>query len=185
VRTFIAIELPAEVREDLGALVERLRASGARLTWVRPEAMHLTLRFLGDVEPEPLERLREILAEAYAAQSRFELSVRGLGAFPNIRRPSVLWAGVASSDDALARVQQAAERAAQAIGLPPETKAFHPHLTLARVKVASEASKVLPEWEREQGYDAGTFPAEGVTLFSSTLTPRGAVYRPIQEYSFR
>lgn len=184
-RAFIAIELPPAVQEGLAALVERLRESGARLTWVKADNMHLTLRFLGDVSSEALERLRGYLSDALADTHPFSLSVRGLGAFPNPRRPSVLWAGVECEGDELSRVQAAMEHAARAIGLAPETKAFHPHLTLARVKNPAEAAAVMPCWERETGFEGGSFVANRAILFSSTLTPRGPVHRPIQEFPFR
>lgn len=184
-RSFVAIELPEDVRRGLGELVERLQGSGARLTWVKPEAMHLTLRFLGDVDPEPLQRFQELLAKAYEGVERFPLEVRALGAFPNARRPSVLWVGVEPVDGELSRVQALAEGAARSIGLPPETRAFHPHLTLARVKDADQGAKAMPYWDREQAYEGGTFTAAGVTLFSSRLTPRGPIYERIQEFPFQ
>jgi 2'-5' RNA ligase len=185
VRTFIAIELPAPVKERLGALVDSLRNSGARITWVKPEAMHLTLRFLGDVDSEPLERLCEDLRTSLADASRFELAVHGLGAFPNLRRPSVLWSGIVPQGDELFRVQAATEQAARGIGLLPETKAFHPHVTLARIKDPTEAGKIMPQWNPERAFEGGTFAADGVMLFSSTLTPRGPEYRLVQEFSLR
>jgi 2'-5' RNA ligase len=185
VRTFIAIELPQPVQDSLAALIERLRGSRARVTWVKPENMHLTLRFLGNMEPDPLDRLRANLEVALHDTRSFALRVQGLGAFPNARRPSVLWAGVESDDGELGRVHAIAERAAQSIGLAPETKAFHPHLTLARVKNPAEAAAVMPFWEREQGFEGGSFPVNRVILFSSTLTPRGPVHRPIQEFPFQ
>lgn len=183
-RTFIAIEVPEGVRRSLATLVERLRSSEARLTWVKPEAMHLTLRFLGEIDGDRVERLRALLSEGYADAAAFDLAVRGLGAFPNPRRPSVLWAGVEPVDGPLARVREIAERAAQAIGLAAENRAFHPHLTLARVKDPAEADRVRPFWERERDFEAGTFTAGGVTLFSSRLTPRGPVYTVVQEFQF-
>ena len=156
----------------LTGLVERLRFSGARLTWVKPDAMHLTLRFLGEVDAEPLGRFGKLLSEGYEGLSPFELRICGTGAFPNGRRPSVLWVGVEPSAGPLTRVQEVAERAAREIGLAAEDRAFHPHLTVARVKDPREGAKALPYWEREQGFEAGAFAVDGVTLFSSRLTPR-------------
>jgi len=135
-RSFVAIELPGRVRESLAALRERLRKSGAAASWVREENMHLTLRFLGDVAEPDLERLSETLGEALRPFSPLTLRIQNLGAFPNPRRPNVIWAGVETLSGTLLEVQAAVEAAARAIGLPPDDKPFHPHITLARIRDA-------------------------------------------------
>lgn len=183
-RAFVAIALPREVRESLGDLVARLRASRARATWVHPDRMHLTLRFLGDVAPEPLERLRAMLREPLAAIDPFVLHVRGVGAFPSAARPSVLWAGVEPVDGPLAALQERVESASRAMGLSPETKPFRPHLTLARLRDKGGAAGLPALIPHESRFEGGAFTVEAVSLLSSELTPKGPIYDCIEEFCF-
>ena len=183
-RTFIAIELPETVIASLGALGNRLRGAGVRVSWVKPESMHLTLRFLGEIDAEHVDRLRAILCDAYKGIVPFMLSVRGAGAFPNMQRPSVIWVGVEPLDGGLATVQMAAESAARAIGSPPEDKPFHSHLTLARIKDSRSAGPLMACFEQERDFKAGDFTVRSVSLFSSQLTRHGPIYRCEQEFPF-
>lgn len=183
-RTFLAIELPEPVKEALGGLSRRVRAPGDGASWVRTDNIHLTLRFLGDVDAGQRERLILFLANAYATTASFPVHVQGIGAFPNMRRPSVVWVGVTPSDGPLSLVQLATENAARTIGLSPENKAFHPHLTLARIREPRGAEPLVARLETERGFDAGEFTVRGVSLFSSQLTPKGAVYTRLREFTF-
>ena len=202
-RSFVAVELPEPILEAVGQLSGRLRASGARATWVKPENMHLTLRFLGEVDEENINRLKAILSDSYRGMSPFTLSVRGVGAFPNMRRPSVVWVGAVVAREARSQVELgneralgnegaeaietaylAAESAARAIGLAPEEKAFHPHLTLARIRDAREAPPLVACLERERDFCAGDFTVHSVSLFSSRLTPHGPIYQRLEEFTF-
>lgn len=182
-RTFAAVELAGSVKEAVEALNRRLRGYGAQASWVRPENMHLTLRFFGDVAEEQVVRLADKISEGSKGIAPFSLCVRGIGAFPNVRRPSVLWAGVDPTEGGLSLLHTAAENAARAIGLPPDDKAFHPHVTLARIRDARTARPLMEAVEGEAGFDAGAFDVRGMTLFSSELTPRGPIYRVVREFA--
>lgn len=183
-RAFIAIELPETAKRALAGLVDRLRPIGVRASWVKPEALHLTLRFLGDIDDATAERIRAALREGYADAAAFPLHIKGVGAFPNLRRPNVVWAGVELSE-ALAAAQAVAERAAQAAGLDPERKAFRPHLTVARIKDPAAGAALAAPIEAEGDFDIEPFLAGGVTLFSSRLTSQGPIHSRIEEYPFR
>ena len=183
-RAFIAIELSDAVRQALSSLVLRLRESRARVSWVRVENIHLTLRFLGEVDEPHIERLAGILRDAYKGIVPFTLSVRGTGAFPNLRKPSVIWVGAGPVEGPLGEVQLAAESAARAIGLPPEEKAFHPHLTLARIRDARGAGPLVARLEEERDFEGGEIPVNRVSLFSSELAPGGPVYTRVMEFGF-
>lgn len=185
VRAFIAIELPEAVREKLGDLIVALRRESFRASWVRTGHMHLTLRFLGEVTDERLEVIDPSLRDACANTPSFTLEVRGLGAFPNLRRPSVLWVGVGPLEPALADLQRAAETAARNAGLAPESKPFHPHVTLARFKDPRAAGGLAGEVEARLDFGAGAFDVTHVSLFSSELTPRGPIYTRIREYPLK
>ena len=183
-RTFIAIELPEGVQSALEELKGRLRDSGVRASWVKAGNIHLTLRFLGEIDEGQAGRIIDVLEGACGTVHPFVLHVRGAGAFPNSRRPSVLWVGCDPLDGPLACVQEAAEAAARAVGLAPEGKAFRPHLTVGRVKDWRSAGPVWEGLEREREFDAGEFEASSVALFKSRLMPGGAVYERLKEIRF-
>jgi RNA 2',3'-cyclic 3'-phosphodiesterase len=187
-RTFIAIELPEATRVALYDFRELLRRKGMHATWVKPEVMHLTLRFLGDVTAEQASTLSAILTEAYSSMIAPVLLVRGVGVFPSLNKPSILWAGIETLQGNLETLQQAAESGARQIGIAPEAKTFHPHITLARFKKQedsrSAAQLITPYLSQGMPPEFGNeFRASNVVLFRSTLTKNGPVYKILQEFS--
>jgi 2'-5' RNA ligase len=133
-RLFVAAELPPEVKAELTGAQERLRRGAPPVKWVAPEAMHLTMRFLGDTSVELIPDLGRAISTALAPHAAMALRLSGVGAFPNERRPSVIWAGIGGAVAALARAQADIEAALVGLGLAPETKPFRAHLTLGRVR---------------------------------------------------
>jgi len=184
IRSFIAIEIPDAAKESLVALSARLRTSDVRATWVNHGNMHLTLRFLGEIDLDRIEKLAASLESAYQGRAPFSLHIQGTGAFPNPRKPSVIWAGLEPLEGALAEVQAIAERAARDIGLPPDDKTFRAHLTLARIRDARTAQPLITRLIQEQDFDAGEFEVHGVSLFSSQLTRQGPIYQRLREFFF-
>jgi 2'-5' RNA ligase len=174
--------LPEAILQSLASLRERLRKSGARASWVKDGNMHLTLRFLGEVSTEQLTALTKHLAEVYRDCEAAPLSVSGVGAFPNVRRPSVVWVGMQPVEGPLAALQSHAEQAAHAIGLAPESKSFHPHVTLARIRDDRNLGNLPGALADAREYHAGDFTAEHVALFSSELKPGGPIYRRLEEF---
>jgi len=181
-RAFVAIELPGAIKDAIESLIRRLRGVGARASWVRRENMHLTLRFFGGITEDQSIRLGEILAENGREIRPFPVHVRGIGAFPNARKPAVIWVGAEAPDDCLLHMNAAAENAARAIGLSPDDKPFHPHITMARIRDTRTARPLMEAIESEAAFDAGAFEASGMTLFSSELTPKGPVYQVVREF---
>ena len=179
-RCFIAVELPAEARRCIGGLVAGLREAGVRgLRPVNPDGVHLTLKFLGDVSTSTVGEVSAALEGAAAAAQPFDLELRGVGGFPDLRRPRVLWVGVGGDLEALQRLYSAVESALAPLGFPPEGRAFTPHLTLARLRDGTppeeraRAADVLTSLAWEEG---AAVPVGGVSLMRSTLGPGGAVY---------
>ena len=183
-RAFVAIELPEAIREGMGVLNDRLRRCGVRASWTRRDRMHLTLRFLGDISDEAAGRVGEHLLKGAAGLDAFRLHVSGVGAFPNLRRPSVVWAGIGPLEGGLKGAHAVAEEAAEAIGLRPDRKPFHPHVTLARIRDARDAEPLMECLRSEANFDGGEFHARGMSLFSSQLTPHGPIYTCVQECPF-
>lgn len=185
-RMFLAIRIPEEPSQAISRFIEHLRRHHLEAAWVKPEAMHLTLRFLGNVEADTLPKLMEELERRMAGLPKPTLLVRNTGAFPSLKRPSVVWAGVETVRGSLSPIQQACEQAAQAIGIPRETKTFHPHLTLARIRnpqaAQSFASFLSAHGAANAPLEFGRdFEAEKVILFSSELTRQGPIHRPAKE----
>jgi len=145
--------------------------------------MHLTLRFLGEVDVKNLEVFAARLQDDCAQYTALKMFVHGAGAFPNVRRPAVVWAGLEALSGDLAGLQTAVEAAAQAIGLAPETKPFHPHVTLARIRDPRQIGDLMERIEAAKTFATDDFPVRTVTLFSSELQPDGPVYRRLQEFA--
>lgn len=183
-RAFVAIELSRAVRQELETLVNRLKKSGVRASWTSPDTMHLTLRFLGDITEDQAQVLAARLREQYAVLDPFELMIVGTGAFPTLKRPNIVWAGVIPLDGPLSAAQSIAENAAQGIGLTPEKRKFHPHLTLARLKDPKTGGLLFPYLAREKAYSGGRFQVNGVSLYQSRLSPKGAKHTRLESFPF-
>jgi len=180
VRCFVAVELPDEVKAGLKELQAKLMSGAqAPAKWVDPYSIHLTLKFLGGVAASRIAPITAAIEEAARGIAPFSLKVEGLGAFPNLRQPQVVWVGVSGEVDRLAQLQQRLESSLARLGFAPENRRFSPHLTLARVR--DQASPL----EREglgslisgTGFEAGhSFRVDSVSLMKSQLTREGAIY---------
>ena len=184
IRTFIAIHLSQEARLQLSDTIRSLGSqisSGVR--WVDPEGIHLTIKFLGDIDPALVEDVLRAMEQAASGSLPFQLHLNGLGVFPNQRRPRVLWAGLGDDLDALGALQEKLEAAMSGLRFPQERRTFNPHLTLGRVRGG------VPNLARQQvgavvssaplndaGEDANFWPVNAIHLMRSNLTPNGAVY---------
>lgn len=182
VRAFLAIELNAAVQDALTGLLRRLHQTTARVTWVKPANVHLTLRFLGDIDETQRSLLEARCASICAAFAPFTITVHGIGAFPNTRRPRVVWAGVEARDDTLVSLQREAESAARAVGLAPDTKRFSPHITLGRVRDEGSSGNLHALLEADRTFHAGDIQVTTVALFQSTLSPQGSIYTRLCEF---
>ncbi len=180
-RTFIAIELDDAIRSALEAVRQRTGLSGRSIRWVRPASIHLTLKFLGDIDPRSIPDVTACMRHASRGVEPFIFRVEGLGCFPDARRPRVFWAGVDEPSGILSSLQSRLEEELQGSGFRKEARAFRPHLTLARFKgrVEGASSQVLT------GRDLfGEQEAAGIILFQSELRPSGAVYTPLATVPF-
>lgn len=184
VRTFIAINLPAEVRRRLGAFQEQLRqaAPGQGVRWTEPEQIHLTLRFLGNVPEPELPQLSQALTQACQSARPFELEAQGAGAFPDLKRPRILWIGLVGAVTALVQLQAAVLEATRNWG-ELEDRPFHPHLTLGRVKTPEPRLLARLSAALQQASSAafGQWPVHQVELMRSDLSPAGPRYTVLAE----
>ena len=187
IRSFVAIDVTGAARDAVVAFLDRLRATGADVAWSRPDALHVTLKFLGSVDPERLARLGAALDAAVREQAAFTLTLRGVGAFPSLGRPTVLWIGVDAPE--LAALAARVDDAARAEGFAPEARVFHPHLTLGRIRDDRRRRRggALPA-ERRGALEAerttvfGVVEIADVILFRSDLGARGARHTPLVRF---
>ncbi len=185
VRVFVALDLPVAAKDILRRTIQQVGGDlPAGVRWVDPDGIHLTLKFLGDVDAGSLDSLLDTMAKAAEGSLHSSLTLRlaGLGVFPNAREPRVLWAGVEGDLEPLAQLQVLVDEALGNLGFPRERRPFRPHLTLGRVR-----DQVSPKERREVGRTieqaslAGShaWEAREVHLIRSTLTPSGAIYDSI------
>ena len=181
-RTFVAVPLPEDVHRALGALQRSMpRRAGDVVRWVEPDAIHLTLRFLGGIDPDRVGPISEGLSEAAARSARFTLKLDGPGAFPSLRRPRVLWVGLSGETDRLKQLHGRVEGALVRAGFDPEDRGFQPHLTVGRIR---ERAPRGAEWQAGEAFGrlnpgAAGFEASRVVLFRSHLHSTGARYEEL------
>lgn len=183
-RCFLALELPTEVKVRLGGLSDRLRPHARGVRWVGAEQLHLTLHFFGEVPPERLTAIHSVAGPLCARTPAIPVSVRGAGSFGPAGAARVLWAGIGDDAGALSDFQSELESGLAGAGFPREERPFSPHLTLGRAREPKRDPALQERLGQEASFDGGCFTAHHLTLFASTLTPQGAVYKVLGTWSF-
>jgi 2'-5' RNA ligase len=181
-RLFVALEIPSAVREELSALIKVFRAVSPQTHWVRPENLHLTLKFIGEVPEEKLEGIRAALGGIRLDQP-CTIDFRGLGFFPNEKQPRVLWAGVEASPN-LKSLAADIERAMEPLGIPREQRPFSPHLTLSRFERSRPVEKLRAAIQENTARDFGSLRTSKFHLIESKLKPSGAEYTTVESFAF-
>lgn len=176
-RAFLAIPLPDDLRRRARRLQQELSSGLPDVRWVRPESLHLTLRFLPDLPEETVEKIGQIMLSVGALHPPFRIDVSTLGTFPGPTRARVLWLGI-DGGAALGGLFQTLDERLAAIGLPRETRPFTPHLTLGRRRQPGAVSQDLRQ--RHAALSLGGFQADRMILFESRLTARGALHLPLR-----
>jgi len=185
IRAFLALDPPEEILREIGRIQDRLRKLiHGDLRWVRPEGIHLTLKFFGDVSENAVVKISAVAGQAAAPVGSFELAIGGTGVFPDPSRPRIIWLGMNGDVARLATFQRGLERALGEIGFPPAERPFRPHLTLGRIKSPKGLIGLAEALEKEKAVTTERFTASGLILFQSDLTPRGAVYTRLAGYPF-
>lgn len=184
-RAFIAIDLEDKIKKRLSSLLLELNKVSQGIKWVRKEGMHLTLKFLGEIEKEKIPEVESILKEISGKYSSFPLRLKGTGSFPpGKKNPRVLWLGIEASKS-LKSLQFQIEKALEKLGFPREKREFHPHLTLGRVKFHSHLGGVLSQLEKEKETIFGEMIVEKIIFFQSILKPTGAEYKVLSEFELK
>lgn len=182
IRAFIAIDLPLPIQRALDQVIQQLKNPKTKaVRWVTGKDIHLTLKFLGKVQPGNLQTLKDALKAEVNSFNEFEFQVGKFGVFPSLRKPRVIWVGIQGLQ-ALQDLQKAIDLSTQSLGYPEEGRLFSPHLTLGRVSQKAnfqeiqEVSETLFSFQVET---LGVVKVDTVTLFRSDLFPTGAVYTPL------
>jgi len=175
-RCFIAISLPEELKAKISGIQEKLKAAGADVSWTRPEGMHLTLKFFGEIEDKRIPKIEKALDAVVNGIPTFTLSVSGMGTFPDMRRPRVIWIGLKEDGGNLLRLQKGVEEDLKKTGFPSEDRRFTPHITLGRIRSNKNTDKLLRLIEEEKVEELGSFDVSEVHLIKSELKPAGAEY---------
>lgn len=178
IRTFLAIDIPKEVKDSMERIQYRLRNSlkEGMIRWTKPGSVHLTIKFFGSISERDIEHIHGLLQESSKGFKPFELVAEKVGVFPNTRQPRVLWLGITSSDNALMNLQKQIDDDLHGLGFPREERTFRPHLTLGRTKAHRGIEGLSAVLEEFKDFKAGRFPAQGLTLYRSDLRPEGPLY---------
>lgn len=174
-RAFVAVEIPEDLLAALATVQSELKRR-LRARWVRPGSMHLTLKFLGDIPADQAAGVAEAVQAAAGGHAGFRLTVSGIGVFPGIRRPRVIWAGFSGQTRLLSDLQRSLEEKLAALGFPQEARPFRGHLTIGRFSEPVDPDLMADVVNSFASRTFGEFAVEELVLFQSDLQPKGPVY---------
>lgn len=183
-RAFIAIELPQEIKDFLSSIQEQLKSTAADIKWVAPQNIHLTLKFLGEVDDKKLEKIMDILKYISKDKNAFYIRLSSVGAFPKTNFPRVIWIGLDKGDEETKQIAKALEEEIAKIGIPKEARPFSSHITIGRVRSGLNRDKLvkqLMDLADSPGKKTLEFKVTTLSLFKSTLTPKGPIYENLKE----
>jgi 2'-5' RNA ligase len=187
-RVFIAIDINEKIRKALGDLQRQLAGKAnidrSDVKWVRPDAIHLTLNFLGEIDDGKANEVCDIVKDVSAKHKCFEVNVETVGCFGG-RSARVIWVGAGEGNENLKRLQKELEQALMQAGWPKEEREFTGHLTLCRVKNPKAGIKLAQTAEQYKDFKAGVVSADSVNVYKSELTPTGPIYTVIGSYKLQ
>lgn len=182
-RLFFAVPVAVELTEPLTQIQQELKAVGAKVSWVRPENLHFTLKFLGDTLQEQVSKLSEVAATVAQDSPAHQIEMGGVGGFPNRRRPRVVWVGCTDGGEQFAQLGQQLEEALVQAGLAePEKRKFTPHLTIGRVRSHYRLEELAATMEQLSQAEIGPMQVNHFVLMRSQLHPDGAIYTPLARF---
>lgn len=179
-RCFIAIEIPETVKSVLSGIEEELKKTEADVRWVNPDNIHLTLKFLGNIKEETVKKVMKMMETVCSSCNSFNLEVKGLGVFPSIKSPRVLWVDIEESD-VLKSLQEEIDKKMVPIGFEREDRKFTPHLTMGRFRSSIGKGALLEVIKQHEKDTFGTIDVQYISLMRSDLNPEGARYTRIAE----
>ncbi len=184
IRAFLALDLPENVSRFLDDISSQLKKSRADVRWVNPTSIHLTLKFLGNVNRSRIQDIENVMSPIFAIQRELELKISGIGAFPNMSQPRVIWVGVSDPSGRLVKVVSSIEKAFNDLGFDPESRPFNPHLTLGRTRSNNGKERLVDLIESMRPNAGISFVADRAILFQSVLGPAGPRYNVVSVFNF-
>ena len=182
IRCFIATELPLELKLKIDTYIDSLRNISPQIKWIKAKNLHITLKFLGEIPYELIEKIHNELSDVSTIVNPFEMSVRGTGFFPNQNKPRVIWLGLQNdSKNSIFKLHEWIDKKLQALGFEREKRRFSPHLTLGRIKFPDNIQK-LSEFINKNEFKSEFFKVDQIILMRSELKPTGAEYSQIKNY---
>jgi RNA 2',3'-cyclic 3'-phosphodiesterase len=184
IRAFLAVVPPEDILQAMSALQEKFKNEiNGRISWTKPQSQHLTLKFFGDISPEDVKNISTAAQNQIAEVPALNLKVEKIGVFPDVRRPRVIWCGVAGDVQKLTELQKQLDNDFAGIGFPKEDRPFRAHLTLGRIKDAHGLTGISEALDKHSDFAAGDFSCKGLILFQSKLTSQGALYSKLAEFA--
>ncbi len=184
IRTFIAIEIPKDIRAKMAKLQNNLKQLGGRVSWTKPENIHLTLKFLGDTDENLIEDITNQLKDAVVSIQPIQIAIKALGTFPNSKNPRVIWVGAESDQKQLTELAAKLEDCLERFGFKKENRPFSAHLTLGRVRDVKGIQPGIDKLKTYENFEAGSFLATEFFLKKSELHPAGAIYTSLKKIIF-
>jgi len=185
IRTFIAIDITEQMRQELSRIQSQLKPDLAgKISWVRPENIHITLRFLGDIGQQMLSQIKQIIADTADTTSGFSVDLGELGAFPKAYNPRVIWVGIKSGQDKLKALHTQLQEKLNGIGFAQEEKDFHPHLTIARIKLLKDKQALENLLHQIKPRNLST-AIDRIILFQSQLSQQESIYSKLFEQKLK
>lgn len=178
---FVAVDLSPFNRQAIAKVIRRLDTGDGGIKWVEPDQLHLTVHFLGDVRFADIKPVCDAVREAVAEFDPFDMQLRGIGAFPDLREPRVIWVGIRRGHEELVALQQALDAPLAALGYPSDRTRFRPHVTLGRVKRLGDPESLRAGLTDLAEVDAGVCAVDGLTIYHSELDRRGPQYATVAE----
>jgi len=183
-RTFIAIELPQHIRDKLFKLQTILKKSNADVKWVEPRNIHLTLKFLGEIDKNKSVKIAEIIEDAAKKSRQFRINLSSIGAFPDMESAQVIWVGIDKGNNEIETLAKELEERFEILGILKEKRLFSPHITIGRVKNLLNKDKLAQALRESESYFSGKnieFDVTKINLFKSILGPSGPAYETLKE----
>jgi 2'-5' RNA ligase len=185
IRTFIAVELPKEINEGIKRVQDELKDSMRDVRWTKYGNVHLTVKFLGDTKVAKIDAIGKAIQGIADGFSPFVISLAGIGAFPNSRKPSVVWTGIQKGADEITKIADQIETSMAKFGFPREKRSFKPHLTIGRVREINNPSALQDALENSNVGEIGEFTVDKINLIKSQLDPAGSIYTTLSEALFK
>lgn len=185
IRTFIAIAISDVVRAKIAELQLHLKNAGGRVSWPRPENIHLTLKFLGDTDENQVEEIANQLNQMAKSISPFTITIKGVGAFPNLKFPRVIWVGAESEGDQIHQLVRNIEDRMADLGFKKESRPFSAHLTLGRVKEIKGIEPLIEKMQQVDNFEAGSLAVNEIRFIKSDLHSSGAIYTTLKKIEIK